>query len=166
MTDTPYDPSIADTVGYRKPPKGHQFKPGQSGNPRGRPKGAKSLKAILAEELGEKITATENGRNVRISKLQAILKMQVAKAAHGGISASQYIVGLHIKAHGLEDLRPDVAPLTQADQALLDRLLASGANTESSLDIHPAEVQGTDDRQASGESAPDAMGPRQPRDPL
>ena len=27
-------------VGYRKPPKHSQFKPGQSGNPNGRPRGA------------------------------------------------------------------------------------------------------------------------------
>ncbi len=40
-------------VGYRKPPKHTRFKPGQSGNPRGRPKGTKNLKTDLIEELGE-----------------------------------------------------------------------------------------------------------------
>ena len=39
-------------VGYKKPPKRTQFKPGQSGNPRGRPKGTKNLKTDLAEALG------------------------------------------------------------------------------------------------------------------
>jgi hypothetical protein len=39
-------------VGYRKPPKHAQFRPGQSGNPKGRKKGAKGMKgnprALLA----------------------------------------------------------------------------------------------------------------------
>ena len=42
-------------VGYRKPPMHTRFKPGQFGNPRGRPKGTKNLKTDLQEELGEKM---------------------------------------------------------------------------------------------------------------
>jgi hypothetical protein len=48
-------------VGYRKPPREHQFKPGQSGNPKGRPRGSKSFTTLLVEELGTKITIQENG---------------------------------------------------------------------------------------------------------
>jgi hypothetical protein len=32
-----------DAVGYRRPPRNRQFKPGQSGNPTGRPKGTKNF---------------------------------------------------------------------------------------------------------------------------
>jgi hypothetical protein len=37
-------------VGYRKPPKHKQFKLGQSGNPRGRPKGSKNESTIPARD--------------------------------------------------------------------------------------------------------------------
>jgi Family of unknown function (DUF5681) len=54
-------------VGYRRPPRNRQFKPGQSGNPTGRPKGAKNFATALAEELDAPITATENGKRKTIS---------------------------------------------------------------------------------------------------
>jgi len=41
-------------VGYRKPPAKTRFKPGVSGNPHGRPKGASNFSTILDQELGIK----------------------------------------------------------------------------------------------------------------
>ena len=40
-------------VGYGKPPRHTRFTKGQSGNPRGRPPGAKNLKTLLSEALNE-----------------------------------------------------------------------------------------------------------------
>ena len=37
-------------VGYAKPPQEGRFKPGRSGNPKGRPKGAKSKRSALNEK--------------------------------------------------------------------------------------------------------------------
>ena len=45
-------PSDED-VGYGKPPKANQFKPGKSGNPKGRPKGARSEATMLVELLSQ-----------------------------------------------------------------------------------------------------------------
>ncbi len=47
--------------GYGKPPAEHRFKPGQSGNPRGRPKGAKGRRAIAKRVLMEKHRADPSG---------------------------------------------------------------------------------------------------------
>jgi hypothetical protein len=44
-----------EKVGYRKPPAKTRFKPGQSGNLNGRPKGSVNLKTDLRSELSEKI---------------------------------------------------------------------------------------------------------------
>ena len=50
-------------IGYGKPPKKHQFKPGQSGNRKGRPKGTKNTATLLREILDRKIEL-RTGRTV------------------------------------------------------------------------------------------------------
>ena len=123
MANDKQDPADYE-IGYRKPPRAHCFKPGQSGNPRGRPRGAKSLKTVLAEELGQKITVNDNGREVRISKMRAIIRAHTIKAAKGHVGAASWLVGLHIQAEGLQDDRTEGNRLSGNDQAILDRYLS------------------------------------------
>jgi hypothetical protein len=83
-----------DPVGYGRPPKQNQFKPGQSGNPKGRPKGARNLNNILEEELEQKVSVTENGRRQRVRKGRLAVRQQVNKAAQGDPKAFQAIARL------------------------------------------------------------------------
>ena len=52
-------------VGNKKPPLNSRFKPGQSGNPKGRPKGHKSVSVTLLHELNRSVSATINGKPVK-----------------------------------------------------------------------------------------------------
>ena len=74
-------------VGYGKPPKSGQFKKGQSGNPKGRPKGAKGFNASLKREMEAQITIQEHGQELSISKGSAAAKRLVNKALQGDITA-------------------------------------------------------------------------------
>jgi len=74
---------MAYEVGYKKPPKKGQFKKGQSGNKQGRPKGSKNFVTILTKELNQKVTVNENGRQKKISRMEAMVKRLVAEALQG-----------------------------------------------------------------------------------
>jgi Family of unknown function (DUF5681) len=77
-----------DEVGYGRPPRSGQFKPGRSGNPRGRPKGAASFKSDLATEMRECITLRDkNGRSHRVTKQRALVKLLFSSALQNEKSA-------------------------------------------------------------------------------
>jgi len=81
-------------VGYRRPPKTGQFKKGQSGNPKGRPKGARGLEKVVLEELKSKITVNENGRSKKVKKVEAIAKQVVNKAMTGDVKSISLVLGV------------------------------------------------------------------------
>jgi Family of unknown function (DUF5681) len=82
---------FAPAVGYGRPPQGHQFKPGQSGNPRGRPKGAKNEATILRDLLNRKIDIREGGRARKITILEAILLRFTEDALKGNTKSAAFL---------------------------------------------------------------------------
>lgn len=110
-------------VGYGNPPREHQFPPGKSGNPKGRPKGALGLKAELKAELDEYVTITENGKPRRIRKRRLVIKALAARAAKGHVGAADKLLSLVIQAEGFEDQRPARKSLSDTDQLILAQML-------------------------------------------
>jgi hypothetical protein len=85
-------------VGYGKPPEATRFKPGQSGNPRGRPKGAKNkrpalheqrMKEIILDEAYRGIQVRDGDRNVTIPMAQAVMRSIAVNAAKGHARAQR-----------------------------------------------------------------------------
>lgn len=79
-------------VGYAKPPASTRFKPGQSGNPKGRPRGSKNKKPRLNEERFKEIILAEayrtikvydGDRKVTIPMAQAVVRALAVNAAKG-----------------------------------------------------------------------------------
>ena len=88
------DESNTDPVGYRSPPKAMRFRPGQSGNPKGRPKGSLNMATVLERTLREKVTINEGGKRKTINKLEAAVTQLTDKAAAGDLKAVQMLTAL------------------------------------------------------------------------
>ena len=74
-------------VGYGRPPKGHRFQPGVSGNPGGKKKGTPNLDTLIARELDEKVEVRDNGVVKKLTKREIGVKAMVNKAVQADIKA-------------------------------------------------------------------------------
>jgi len=116
------------TVGYRKPPRHTQFKPGRSGNPGGRPKKAKRFLEVLNKELLAVATLVEqSGKRQRVSMLEAILKHCVRNAAKGDLKATALVLNLLKLCQ--EDGENNLGVLVQQFRAINARYAADDAKT-------------------------------------
>ncbi len=122
MSDDPSKPAGGYKVGYRHPPLATRFRPGTSGNPRGRPKGTRNLATVLASTLTELVVVTENGRRKRITKLEAAVKQLVNRAASGEARAMGLLLAL-IQASEAKPLQTG-SGAPSADDALVLREIA------------------------------------------
>jgi hypothetical protein len=107
-----------DQVGYGKPPRAHQFKAGQSGNPNGRPKGSKNESTILKEVMNEKLSLRQaNGRTRKIPVLEGIHRKQVELALKGGVKSAMLMLNRY-GALVSGELQPE--DLNEDEHAVLD----------------------------------------------
>ena len=71
-------------AGYGKPHRHSRFKKGQSGNPKGRPKGGRNFSTDVKATLEEPIRVTHHGKAQTVSTQHAALLGQAGKARVGG----------------------------------------------------------------------------------
>jgi uncharacterized protein DUF5681 len=119
-------------VGYGKPPPHTRFRKGQSGNPRGRPAGAKNLKTLLADALNEFVVVTENGGQHKITKREAIVTQLVNRSATADWRAIKILFDILRDIEGQsEAASPENSAFTAADAKVIEQLRARFSKSES-----------------------------------
>jgi hypothetical protein len=81
-----------DAVGYGRPPKHSRFKPGQSGNPAGRPRRKRNMESLVKLALSQSVTVTRGGKRRRIPAEQAILLRLAEMGLSGDLQAMRLLL--------------------------------------------------------------------------
>jgi hypothetical protein len=110
-------------VGYAKPPKATQFRKGVSGNPSGRPKGAKSLSTIFAKHSTRKIKISSNGREQMVSVIEAMIMRTLKRALDGDFKAIQQSFEMYQLWAETQQVQTNSTDLHEADQQVLKNIM-------------------------------------------
>ena len=81
-------------VGKNRPPLATRWKLGESGNPKGRPKGSRPVGALLQEIIQQKVAVTESGKTRRISALEVMLRQLANDAMKSDQKAIKLLLSL------------------------------------------------------------------------
>lgn len=92
----------SEKVGYKNPPRSSRFKPGQSGNPTG---GSKKCRSIKPQSLGEalkyemegEMSGRENGRIIKLTKMEAWIKKIYTDSMNGDSTCTRILKDLLLK---------------------------------------------------------------------
>jgi uncharacterized protein DUF5681 len=105
--------------GYGRPPLHSRFKPGQSGNPRGRPKGSLNFATDLKNTLLAPVALNDGGRARRVTTQKAALLRLREKALRGDVKALDKLLSLAAASSVSEAADARSSPSGE-DQAILD----------------------------------------------
>lgn len=143
-----------DGVGYGKPPTHSRWKKGQSGNPKGRAKGARGLRTDLDEELKATLVIKnkEGSQELKGTAQQLMLRTLARRAARGDVRASRLLIDLILQIFGSGDRGGEREKLSAQDQALLEQWLGQMASDEDEGRPKPpqTEADGGGDDQGGG----------------
>ncbi len=115
----PSPPPATYAVGYGKPPKASQFKPGVSGNPKGKPKGQPSFGEILLQEAARIVKVKIGDEIVQVPKQRALVRKLLDMAMQGDIAAARLILHqTQLAQADAEAAPPPELPLTPEEFAI------------------------------------------------
>ena len=109
-------------VGYKRPPKNHCWKKGQSGNPKGRPPGHRNLSSALTAVLHESVSLAVAGEEREMTKLEAVTRRLVDKAVDGDPRVMQQLLAEIHKNEAQAEREASGQPLGDVDREVLEAL--------------------------------------------
>jgi len=98
-------------LGYGRPPEWTRFRAGQSGNPNGRPKGAKNAAAMARAALERKVPVLAKGVRQKMTVRDVALRKLADKALTGDQRALTFLLAL-ANEHSPSELAPPDATVS------------------------------------------------------
>ena len=150
----PSKPNGAQTfsVGYGRPPVHSRFKPGQSGNPKGRRKGQRNVGTVVDGELSQRIKVREGNRTRSLTKLDGFVVTLVNAALKGDAKACTSLINL-LRSLGMTGEPPaanDQKPYTADDEGLIaDFLRRQGSEEQQPTNDKEKDKEGPADTNPS-----------------
>lgn len=131
MSDTSAAPAETEDnaeykVGYKRPPKHTRFKPGVSGNPRGRQPKRWSAKGEIRRQFLEKLTVQDGNKKVRVPKLTLLVRSLIHKGIKGDTRAALAAYKLAAELRVLElkrEIKYDFEALTPEEHKIREQWL-------------------------------------------
>ena len=96
MSDIPIEHGMPK-IGYQNPPEHTRFKPGKSGNPKGRPKEKAFDAATIVDVLNEPVVVRRKGRVSKMPGFEASARSLLARAVKGNLDAALMFIRLCAK---------------------------------------------------------------------
>ena len=127
------------TVGYGRPPTHTRFKPGKSGNPRGRSPQSRNLKTIVKQVLDEPTPVRKDGRIRQMAAIEALVRTTLSRAFKGDLKAFALLFAvIKHSGYGAEAVgsTQDILPGEDLN-AILNEYLARFTR-EDSIDTEPS----------------------------
>jgi hypothetical protein len=120
------NPAANHSVGYGRPPLSSRFKPGTSGNPKGRTKGCKNLKTLIKEAMTASILIQEGQNSRRVSRIEGVVLRQLQSALKGSDRAALAVIKMAHQLRFLEDSESATAEtaITPEEERILNELIA------------------------------------------
>jgi len=115
-------------VGYRRPPKATQFTAGKSGNPKGRPKGSRSVGAVLQDIIQQKVSVTESGKTRRIVALEVIIRRLANDAMRSDPRAIKLLLSLVDRYGESPETKIKLGEILAEDETILAEYLLDSAS--------------------------------------
>jgi len=118
------------SVGYGQPPVASRFKPGVSGNVKGRPKGGKNLKTLLWQAMTGIIAIQEGSKTRRLTKIEGVVLRQLQNALKGDDKSATAVVKMATQLGFLEEASTpaETTTLSAADEQILQELFSRRRN--------------------------------------
>jgi hypothetical protein len=112
---------VADyEIGYGKPPRHSQFKPGNRANPHGRGKRKRRNEAeIVNEIMTQSVTFVEGGKSKRASRIKLMIKSIGAAALKGDVGAAEALLKIRKDFAENRAIEPVVQVFAKSDLAVL-----------------------------------------------